>query len=395
MNENPLLSVLIVNWRSGAMTRGLVNAARKQRLPELDDAGHGLEFIVVDNASGPEDEEHLAALEAEDDVVVVRSKQNSGYAAGMNMACEQASGRYVIVTNPDVMLFRGLYGRLIEHLESHEQCGLVGPKSYLDPQRFFLLPPNEKPSMCSLLSETLARAFPGQGRRHAASRTRRAVEQWTATGPTPVSQISGACFAMSRQLALELGPFDTRYPFYFEDADLCLRLHRRGFTTDLAPSAELVHFFNRSAGQDQDAAMSRYEVSRREFFGARYGALGKLIASGLMSITSGRPGKGHEFTTVEELGPFDKPPVLDVPGSGAYVAELAVDPGFVFAAGRLDVTRRFQIPQVVWEGLVEARYYVRFMERRSLEVLRTVCMEKVGAPVPVTAETAAAEFAYA
>ena len=98
---------------------------------------------------------------------------------------------------------------------------------------------------------------------------------------------------------------------------------------------------------------------------------------------------------VEELGSFEETPVLDVPGHGAYVAELAVDPGFVFAAGRLDVTRRFQIPDVVWEGLVEAKYYVRFLERRSYKVLRTVCMEKVGAPVPVTAETAAAELVHA
>ncbi len=394
MTDTPLITVLIVNWRSGAMTRGLVANVRRQRLPGLE-AGEGIDFVVVDNASGPDEEPHLEALEQDPGVKVIRSEQNSGYASGMNLAAEHATGRFVLVSNPDVMLFRGMLARMLEHLEEHPRCGLVGPKSFLDPQRFFQLPPNEKPSLCGLLSETLARAFPGAGERHARARTRRAVEQWTATAGVPVTQVSGASFLMTRELALELGPFDTRYPFYFEDADLCLRLHRKGFTTDYCPQAELCHFFNRSAGQDPEAAMSRYAVSRRLFFKARYGLLGSWVANLLLSSGSHTSGRGHEFSKVEELGSFESAPVLDVPGHGAYVAELAVDPGFVFAAGRLDVTRRFRIPDVVWEGLVEAKYYVRFLERRSYTVLRTVCMEKVGAPKPVTAETAAAELVHA
>ncbi|MDG2150062.1 MAG: glycosyltransferase family 2 protein [Planctomycetota bacterium] len=392
--DTPLITVLVVNWRSGAMTRGLVDNVRRQRLPEHA-AGQGLDFVVLDNASGPEEEEHLAALEADEDVTVIRSKQNSGYASGMNLACEHARGQYVLVSNPDVMLFRGMLTRMIEHMEAHPHCGLVGPKSFLDSHRFFQLPPNEKPSLWSLLSETMARASSCAGECHARGRTRRAIEQWTATTGVPVSQVSGASFLMLRDLANELGPFDTRYPFYFEDADLCLRLHRRGFTTDLCPQAELTHFFNRSAGQDPEAAMSRYEVSRRLFYRARYGALGYWFAHLLLSFTSARSGRGHEFSEIDDLGACEAPPTLDVPGTGGYVAELAVDPGFVFAAGRLDVTRRFQIPDVVWDGLVEAKYYVRFLERRSLKVLRVVCMEKLGAPTPVTAESAAAEIVHA
>jgi hypothetical protein len=393
-SDTPLITVLVVNWRSGAMTRGLVNNVRRQRLPGYA-AGEGMDFVVLDNASGPEEEQHLAALEADEDVIVIRSKQNSGYATGMNLACEHARGKYVLVSNPDVMLFRGMLTRMLEHMAAHPHCGLVGPKSFLDSHRFFQLPPNEKPSLWSLFSETMARASSCAGECHARSRTRRAIEQWTATTGVSVSQVSGASFLMLRDLANELGPFDTRYPFYFEDADLCLRLHRRGFTTDLCPQAELTHFFNRSAGQDPEAAMSRYQVSRRLFFRARYGVLGYWVAHLLLSFTSARSGRGHEFSQIDDLGACEEAPALDVPGAGAYVAELAVDPGFVFAAGRLDVTRRFQIPDVVWDGLVEAKYYVRFLERRSLKVLRVVCMDKLGAPTPVTAESAAAEIVHA
>lgn len=394
MTAGPVLSALIVNWRSGAMTRALVENLRKQVFWGDDGEPGTLEVVVVDNASGDDEEEHLAALEADRGVTLIRSAQNAGYAAAMNLACEAASGRYVLMSNPDVMYFRGAVAALLEHLRDKDTCGLVGPRGYLDAQRFFLLPPVELPSLCELASEGLARSSASWGRRHARERSRRAVESWTAIGPHESSMISGFSMLMDRDLAVELGPFDADYPFYFEDADLCLRLKRRGFSVDLVPRAEAVHFFNRSAGQATEAAMSRYAVSRKRFFSKRYGPLGRF-GYGLYGLATSGHGKGHTFAEVDDLGERERPPVLDVPGSGAYLAEISADPGFVFAAGRLDVTRSFKIPGSVWDGLVPATYYVRFLRRKDFEILRTVSMTKVGESLHTDATIASAGLVHA
>lgn len=389
----PDLSVLIVNWRSGAMTRGLVANLRRQRFTGRDGAPGTLEFVVVDNASGAVEEPHLAALGVEPGVTLVRSAQNGGYGAGMNLACERAQGDFVLITNPDVMAFRGALAALLDHLRANGRCGLAGPKGFLDAQRFFQLPPVELPSLGSLVCETLARASAAAGERAARARTRRAVQVWTATEPLRLSQISGFCCLMPATLARELGPFDPQYPFYFEDSDLCLRLHRRGFSTDFVPRAQMVHFFNRSAGQAQGAAMARYAVSRRRFFARRYGPPGTL-AYGLHVALTGH-GQGHRFAPVDELGPCSEAPRLEVPGAGAYVAEISADPGFLFAAGRLDVVRRLQLPQAVWDGLVPATYYVRFVARGDGRVLRTVSLVKTGPSLATDAERAAADLVHA
>jgi len=394
MNAAPVVSVLIVNWHSGAMARALVANIRKQRLPGLVD-GPAFEFIVVDNASGADEAKHLDALEDEPDVTVVRSAQNSGYGAGMNLAHERATGQYVLVTNPDVMLFRGSVSAMIEHLSANPTCGMVGPKSYLDARRFFQLPPTELPSLCDLASEMLARAWSPWGRRHAMARSRRAAKQWTASTPMSVSQLSGFCFLMPASLATELGPFDPHYPFYYEDSDLCMRLQRKGFTCDYVPRAEAVHFFNRSAGQAQDASWSHYEVSKRRFYAARYGFVGGLVARGLMAIGRLAPGGGHLFAEPEVLGEAEDVPVLEVPGKGAYIAEISSDPGFVFAAGRLDIAHQFKIPDAVWDGLVDTTYFVRFVDRRSLTVRGMVSIQKVGGSKPIDAEVASAELVHA
>lgn len=393
--STPDLSVLIVNWRSGAMTRALVANLRRQRFAGRDGGPGTLEFVVVDNASGPDEEPHLAALAREPDVTLLRSAQNGGYATGMNLACEKARGEFVLVTNPDVMAFRGALAALFEHVRADKDCGLAGPKGFLDAQRFFQLPPVELPSLCSLAGETRARRSPAAGARAAAARTRRAVAVWTATAPLPLSQVSGFCFLMPAALARELGPFDPLFPFYFEDADLCRRLHRRGFRTDFVPRAQMVHFFNRSAGQAQDLAMSRYAVSRRRFFARRYGPLGSAAYALHLALAGGGHGEGHHFAPVEDLGAHERVPVLDVPGSGPYVAEISADPGFLFAAGRLDVVRRLQVPQAVWEGLVPATYYVRMVSRDGARVLRTVAITKTGASRPIDAESAAADLVHA
>jgi GT2 family glycosyltransferase len=390
----PDISVLIVNWKSGAMTRALIGNLRRQVFAGRDGGAGTLEFVVTDNASGPDEEPHLQALEKEAGVTLVRSAQNGGYAMGMNLAAERARGDWFLISNPDVMAFRGALAALLEHLRGTQGCGLAGPKGFLDAQRFFQLPPVDLPSLCELAFETRARRSAATGRRHAEARTRRALEAWTATEPLPRSQISGFCCLIPAPLARELGPFDPRFPFYFEDADLCHRVHKKGFTTDLVPRAQMVHFFNRSAGQAQAAAMSRYHVSRRYFFRKRNGPLGALLYDAITSMDDGA-GQGHLFAPVDALGVCEKVPVIDVPGHGAYLAEISADQGFMFAAGRLDVSRRFEMPQAVWDGLVPAPYFVRFLDRRSLSILRTVSLTKHGASVPITAEIAAAELAHA
>jgi GT2 family glycosyltransferase len=391
---SPDVSVLIVNWKSGAMTRALIANLRRQVFPGRDGGQGALEFIVTDNASGAGEEPHLAALEADPGVTLIRSRQNGGYAVGMNLAAEKATGDWFLISNPDVMAFRGALAALLEHARSNTTCGMAGPKGYLDSQRFFQLPPVELPSMCNLLGETLARRSTAAGERHARARSRRAVAVWTASAPTALSQLSGYCFLMPAPLARELGPFDPAFPFYYEDADLCRRVHGRGFRTDFVPRARMVHFFNRSASQAQDAALSRYQVSRRHYFGKRYGALGNLAYDLLSGLDDGH-GQGHRFAEVDDLGAPPRPPDIEVPAEGAYLAEIAADPGFVFAAGRLDVNRSFCIPDAVWDGLAPATYFVRFLERRSYRILRTVCLTKTTPPVPISADDAVLEPAFA
>ncbi len=57
-------------------------------------------------------------------------------------------------------------------------------------------------------------------------------------------------FSIARQLFVDMGGFDERFPYAAgEDTDLCLRLRRKGYTNDFEPSAAIRHRPQRSSAR--------------------------------------------------------------------------------------------------------------------------------------------------
>jgi GT2 family glycosyltransferase len=57
-----------------------------------------------------------------------------------------------------------------------------------------------------------------------------------------VDYCSGACVLVERRAFDKLGGFDARFaPAYYEDVDLCMRLHQSGLRIVYCPEAVVVH----------------------------------------------------------------------------------------------------------------------------------------------------------
>src|SRR5262245_51554006 len=75
MSSAPLLSALIVNYNTSALTRDCVSSLRAQRLTQPDGTQAEIEIIVVDNASRLEERALLKGIKA----TVYYSEENRGY----------------------------------------------------------------------------------------------------------------------------------------------------------------------------------------------------------------------------------------------------------------------------------------------------------------------------
>jgi len=182
----------------------------------------GCEIIVVDNASS---EGNADAIEAGfPDVTVIRSEKNLGFAAGCNLAAQKSSGKFLVFINPDTLVERGWLEALVAPLEGDDQIGLTTG-------RILLLDHPDRINACGcdvhLAGLILCR---GTGR------SKESYDQ-----AEEVAAISGACFAIRRELFERLDGFDEDMFLYGEDTDLSWRAKLAGWRTLYTPDSVVFH----------------------------------------------------------------------------------------------------------------------------------------------------------
>ncbi len=180
------------------------------------------ELIVVDNASSEGNADQIASGFPE--VALIRSPVNLGFAAGCNLGVRSARSRYLIFLNPDTLVESGWLDSLIAPLESDDGIGLVTPK-------ILLLATPDLLNTCGcdihITGLTLCRGI---------GRPRNSYAQIDEVGA-----ISGAAFAIRRELFDKLGGFDEEMFLYMEDIDLSWRARLAGYPTVYTPESVVLH----------------------------------------------------------------------------------------------------------------------------------------------------------
>jgi len=235
----PLLdvSLIIVSFN----TRELLRQCLQSVLIETGNLR--AEILVVENAST----DGSAAMIERDfpSVHLIRSEINLGFGSANNAALAQARGRYHVLLNSDAFFAPGALALAIRHMDDTPDCALGGG--------LLLGPDGEwQPSARSFHSITgdalvltgLAARFPHS---HFFGRFDR-----TWADPCiacPVDWVPGA-FSIIRPAALrQVGFFDPDFFLYYEEVDLCRRIHRAGYKVWYWPDIVITHIGGESSRQ--------------------------------------------------------------------------------------------------------------------------------------------------
>ena len=356
------IAVILVHYYTPELARGACEALMR----DADTSGIGLEAVLVDNGSRPEDRALLESLPARR----IDAGRNLGYAGGANLGIRETSADLVIVMNPDVMVLDGCLRALTEVLESG--AAAVGPRFYWDHQKRFQLPPTEPVSRRSELLSVLARRSPlwagfarRRWRRHARS-------HWLAETPLRSYDLSGALLAFRRSAWQQIGPFDERYRLYFEETDWLQRLRAHRLKACWVPQAEAVHLYAQST-VGEGRAQAWFSESSRRF---RRKAYGPTFTSLLERLS--------------QSSPLLTDPVPDpLPETATPPAWLEVSPsplGFPAAARRPPHdtpphnapprgASRKDLPAEIESRLAAGTYYLRWVDEAGRE-LGTSVLEK-------------------
>ncbi len=250
------ISVLIVRYNALKEIRACLDSLLAQ-------GGSGLEIVLVDNAS-PEGGTEL--LEAKyHSVILIKNKDNLGFAKAVNQAAQRASGRFLFLLNPDTYLLpdNAAPEILAGKLDKAPNMGAAGPRlvnpdgslqtsAYAFPTLFqsaghllglkkiIPLPLAKK------LAPSFLRAKFGQLDDHTQARQ--------------VDYCTGAALMVKREAWDRTGGLDERFFLYYEEKDLCLRLKRLGFQTWLIPQARVGHRIGASSDTAPEIArLARYQ----------------------------------------------------------------------------------------------------------------------------------------
>lgn len=367
------LSVLIVNYNSWHECRQAIATLRQHGPTRPDGSPMPFECIVVDNLSpwreqaaidGVAEELRLLAEQQHDPLAgkLVLHHENGGYSKGMNVALSHARGRWILVSNPDVLFLQGLIPALQRHLERDTRAGCVVPKGFWDPERAGRLPPNTLPTLREVFWTTLGAFSPRISHWYQKRLLRTWIAVWSAEQPLELPMMSGCMFLVERAFFDSIGAFDERYPLYYEDTDLSMKMRRAGRTVTQVPDAHLVHFVNRSGMSDLETMWKRHRTSRELYYRKWYGRIGvgllRLADKLLAAKWAQRFRKFRHATPLTDLGSSDRPPVLDLGRDcERYLVLMSLDARFYLAAGMFGSGRTWTPSALGFRYFVKATFW--------------------------------------
>ena len=243
------LSILIVTYNSAPLMDALLRHLHAEIHSET--FGWKAEVVLVDNGSQDGTAELVGTLHPW--VKQVPNRVNLGFAAGNNLAALSASGRYLLLLNPDAVPAPGALAQGIALMDAHPEAGMAGgelrnTRGEREPSaRMFPTLRDEIFTMSGLAAKyPQSRTFARLDRRWADPEQDAAVD-W----------IPGAFVFLPRSVFLKLGGFDERFFMYYEEVDLCRRLQQAGYAVLYWPRLKAVHIGGASAKTVKSARVSR------------------------------------------------------------------------------------------------------------------------------------------
>ena len=222
------ISFLILTYNSSSYIFPFFDSLLKNIAGRLQE--DTCELIIVDNASSDGSIHKINEYfknRKEVKITFVKNRTNLGYAKGINLAAQLATGDILVVVNPDSVLLEADFGLLANEFLEKDSMAVAGLRmvdtlginektagKFYNPFTFFLF-------ACGL--ENLF------GLRFSPERIKK------------VDYVSGGFVAFNSEAFEKLGGYDEDYFMYVEDMDLCYRAKKAGFDTLYVPIATIRH----------------------------------------------------------------------------------------------------------------------------------------------------------
>jgi len=228
------LSVIIVNYNVRYFLEPCLQSVQ-DALVDLD-----AEIIVVDNNS-PDDSCKMVETNFPE-VTLIANKENYGFAKANNQGVSKARGQYVMILNPDTIVDKDTFTKILEFAKTRHNFGALGVK-LIDGKGEFLSEskrgiPTPTVSFYKLIGFT-------------SRNTGKYYANHLKENQTGIIEILvGAFMLMTRKVYNEVHGFDESYFMYGEDIDLSYKILNRGYQNYYFADSLTIHYKGESTIKD-------------------------------------------------------------------------------------------------------------------------------------------------
>lgn len=229
-------SVIIISYNSGKLLPTCLFSIFR--------ALQGIEHqvIVLDNGSPepipPKLKDDYPAVEW------MHSDRNLGFGTACNQGAARARHSYLFFVNPDTLVSKETFAKVLEYIGSRPDAGVVGCRILNGDGTLQWACRRSFPSPMGAVYKTLGLAwlFPKSKR----------FGSYNLTYLDPhesheVDAVSGSFFCVRRELYQKVGGFDQDFFLYGEDLDICYRIQQAGFHNHYYPGTSIIHFKGQSS----------------------------------------------------------------------------------------------------------------------------------------------------
>jgi N-acetylglucosaminyl-diphospho-decaprenol L-rhamnosyltransferase len=255
------LSIAIVSWN----VRELLSSCLQSVAECSARSGFSVETVVVDNASS--DGSRSMVAECFPGVRLIANASNVGFSAANNQAICVATGRHVLLLNPDTEIVGDALYALVTYADRHPDIGVVGPQ-LLDPDGGVQSSRRRFPSRTTAFFEsTWLRPWAPKRllrRYYVLDKPNNVVQD--------VDWVDGAALMARRAAINEVGLLDEEFFMYSEELDWCRRFNEAGWRVVYLPEAQIVHHRGKSSDQAVAARHIHFQTSKVRYFQKYHGA---------------------------------------------------------------------------------------------------------------------------
>lgn len=265
MGEYPLLadlSIIIVSWNVCDLLAACLDSIIQTTWDRLE-----LEIIVVDSASS---DNTLPMLRRHfPQVKLLPQSENLGYTRCNNLGLKAASGRHLMLLNPDTKIIGDALVTMVNFMDANPQVGIVGPHT--------LNPDGSTQSTRRRFPTPLILFFESTWLQPYAPKSL-LDSYYIANGANDgdiieIDWTQGSALMARRAVYEQIGGLDEGYIMYSEEVDWCKRAKNAGWHVIYLGTAQIVHYGGKSSEQVVARSHIYFQKSKLRYTRKYYGWL--------------------------------------------------------------------------------------------------------------------------